>query len=191
MGCTVSCCGDESDHKTASQQHAHQSSTLSQVDFESIPLFTFEGQTVTAKICHVHDGDTVTIGFDLLATLSTTNSNNKRHHYVKFNMRLLGLDAPEVKLKKTAPHRELEMKAGALVRDVLAQRIDTKLVKVHFRGKDKYGRLMGTITQRDGIDINAWLIEQKLAKPYAGKKKESWNVEELRDVVKRSQSLMS
>lgn len=41
-------------------------------------------------------------------------------------------------------------------------------------GRDRYGRLLATVTLPDGTDLAAWFVNNGLALPYEGGKKASW-----------------
>ncbi len=88
----------------------------------------------TARVTRVHDGDTVWV--QPLAG----------GPYRK--LRLLGIDAPEIC-----------QAGGEASRDALAGRILRQVVRVEEHGDDTYGRGLARI-ERDGQDLNAWMLER-------------------------------
>jgi endonuclease YncB( thermonuclease family)/methylphosphotriester-DNA--protein-cysteine methyltransferase len=85
---------------------------------------------IEGKVTNVHDGDTVTV----------TDQDNK-----KTNIRLQGIDAPELK-----------QAFGTAAQENLARMVLGKQVTIYWTKVDKYRRIVGTI-MLDGRDVN---IEQ-------------------------------
>ncbi len=84
--------------------------------------------------------------------------------------RLLGFDAPETHFAKCRAEREL----GLIAKQRLEELVDTSEVKVLESGKiDRYGRTLAKLTA-NGRDVGEILIAEGLARPYFGKKRESW-----------------
>jgi micrococcal nuclease len=84
--------------------------------------------------------------------------------------RLMGFDAPETHRAKCAAEREL----GFIAKHRLEELLATSEVKVLESGKiDRYGRTLANVTA-NGRDVGAILIGEGLARPYFGKKRESW-----------------
>lgn len=98
-----------------------------------------------AKIIRVYDGDTVTAVIDLGFNVSITE-----------NVRLSGLDAPEV--------RGEERPDGLISRDRLREKVlDKNVIVKTFKDKTgKYGRYIGEIYLEEE-NINEWLITEGLA----------------------------
>lgn len=101
-----------------------------------------------ATVLSVHDGDTITalvdLGFDLQFHTS---------------VRLAHLDAPE-----------LPTPEGFRSRDALKALVGGKPVVILSPGRDKYGRVLGTIFLGE-TNVNALLLQRGLAKPYEGGKR--------------------
>jgi endonuclease YncB( thermonuclease family) len=111
------------------------------------------------KVIKVYDGDTITI----VTPLHNGDLAASRDLY-KFNVRIAGIDTPELKSKKTnTGEREL----GVLARDALAALIMNKVLRLENIGYDKYGRILCDLYLND-IDISKWLIANKHATPYGG-----------------------
>lgn len=102
-----------------------------------------------AIITEVYDGDTITADVDLGFNIWAKS----------LKLRLSGIDAPEL--------RGEERTEGLRVRDIVRQMILSKNVIIQTE-KDKtglYGRWLCRVIL-DGTDINQWLLEQNLVKPY-------------------------
>lgn len=98
-----------------------------------------------AKIIRVYDGDTVTAVLDLGFNVSITE-----------NVRLSGLDAPEV--------RGDERPDGLISRDRLREKVLDKnvIIKTFKDRTGKYGRYIGELYLEEE-NINEWLISEGLA----------------------------
>ena len=95
-------------------------------------------------ILRVIDGDTVEIGF-----------------IVKRSLRLSGINAPEPDtLEGIATASAL---SGELPKGLLTT--------VDLKGKEKFGRLLGRVKTKTGVDASKWLIDNKHAMPWDGKGK--------------------
>lgn len=125
---------------------------------EDIPMLSFEGQQIEAKVVSVYDGDTVKVVFPL---------NDK---FYKWNCRLTGIDTPEIRT------RCKEEKAyGYKVRDYLREKILNKVVMLKCGDFDKYGRLLTEIMCiGEECSVNQWLIQNDYAFSYDGGTKKSW-----------------
>jgi len=108
-----------------------------------------------AKVLSVYDGDTITVVLDLGLHINFT-----------VNLRLLGVDTPEIKGKDRV--------RGLEVRDYVREKTLNKnvLIKTHKQGK--YGRYLATVYYLDKdtwINLNVKLIEKKYAREYWGGKR--------------------
>lgn len=142
-------------------------------------FFTLDGDTCVGYCVSVYDGDTCT--FNLKTKIGIH----------KWKIRLLGLDAPELKTKD-----ELEKMHAKACRDTLAEWIQYKECHVKCSGYDKYGRLLAVIyaqdkndlskskdletigNQKNYIDVNDWLIKNTPCVPYDGKTKQKIKYDE-------------
>jgi endonuclease YncB( thermonuclease family) len=115
-------------------------------------MFSIDGLITYAKCVKVYDGDTCHCVFFFHDVA------------IKFSVRLLGIDTPEL---KTGSHRE----EAKIARDALVELILNKIVKLHCHGWDKYGRLLGDIETMDGINVSAYMLERGYAVRYDGGKK--------------------
>jgi endonuclease YncB( thermonuclease family) len=132
-------------------------------DFTDVPIHSFAGKVIPGKIDSIYDGDTMAVGF----FYGPEQQENK------YQIRLHGCDAPELRPRKFASLelKELEIEAAKIVRDRMIEMIVTYvagsispvtsgaegtygLVWIEFsRGKkDMYGRQLATIKlfDRDG-----------------------------------------
>lgn len=128
-------------------------------DMHNIPLTTFENKICVGKVCRVLDGDTVEIIIKL-------------EKIEKYQLRLYGINAPEIHTKNE------EERVAGLFSKVQLEKIldkDNNLVTIFFTKDDKYGRRMGIIKTKSGIDCNKWMLENNLAQEYFGEKKLDFN----------------
>jgi len=107
-------------------------------------------------VIKVYDGDTITIA----AKMPFINSPIYR-----FSVRLSGIDCPEIK-GSSLTEKELAINA----RDALANKVMGKLVTLQNVSLEKYGRLLADV-YCDGMNMNHWMLDNKLAIPYDGGKK--------------------
>jgi endonuclease YncB( thermonuclease family)/methylphosphotriester-DNA--protein-cysteine methyltransferase len=112
--------------------HAQQPSSVA-VPVNNVQL------VIEGKVVKVHDGDTVTV----------LDQDNK-----KFNIRLQGIDAPELK-----------QEFGAASQKNLSGMVLGKQVKIFWNKVDKYRRTVGTI-MLDGRDINIEQVKAGVAWHY-------------------------
>ena len=106
------------------------------------------------RVIKVYDGDTITI--------ATRFPEFHPTNIYKFQVRLNGLDAPEIKGKDTE-----EKLAAINSRDKLSKKILNKEVELREVGFEKYGRQLCEVWH-DGVNINKWLIKNRLAVEYDG-----------------------
>ena len=84
-------------------------------------------------------------------------------------IRLRGVDTPEI-LGKCDEEKALAIKARDFVRDLLANAESIILQNI---GRDDFFRILADVSA-DGVDLSRTLIQNKLGRPYDGRKKESW-----------------
>lgn len=116
---------------------------------DDIPKFSLAGHEYEAKCVSVYDGDTCHIVFEYNGALT------------KWTLRLLGINSPEIKDKDP----EIVKKAVES-RDFLRSIILDKIIKVKIEGFEKYGRLLGTITVKQGkkyVNVNKLMIDKGYA----------------------------
>ena len=144
--------------------------------YYNTPKFTLKNKIYEAKILDIYDGDTITICINL-----------EGFNYVKMNVRLEGIDTPELH----GNEKELGISARNFLinkltditfedtvkysRDNIRKLINnnTHIIKVMFGDFDKYGSPL-CIIYKNNININDLMIHNKYGKKYDGGKKESW-----------------
>ena len=135
---------------------------------DNTKLYSLEGRKFRAKVVDIYDGDTITVVFKL------------NGHYVKYKVRMYGYDSPEMKPLKNIPNRMDIIANAKYAKAKLSEKILNKIVILECLKWDKYGRLLATVYLQHskllfcGIDenMNNWMVEEGLGKPYFGGKKE-------------------
>ena len=126
------------------------------------PLVSSPVGSYRAQVTKVIDGDTIEARVQIWPGQEIITK-----------LRLRGIDAPEIK-GACGP----EVKQGEAARDRLAALIGNQMVIVTEIGPDKYyGRVVARIltTGVDGpVDAGTVLVSERLARPYGGKRRESW-----------------
>lgn len=144
---------------------------LNQLTLKNTKTFSFNGLDIFAKVGRVHDADTLTILFKY---------NNQAF---KHNIRLLGVDAPEMNSKVDA-----EKKVAQLGQIFLSDLILNKIIRVKMTDFDQYGRSLCYIYLLDSeTTINSLLVEQGYVRPYGldgNLHKEPWTDEDLNKIKK-------
>lgn len=133
---------------------------------ENTPVYTYENIKKLVKILRVIDGDTIDIAFYYEDTGKT----------FKHRVRLYGIDAPEKHPSLSNVERNKEIEAANKSQEALTQRLkeNDNLVVALFHKFDKYGRLMATLYDKQGEDINKWMITSGHAQEYFGKTKKKF-----------------
>ena len=133
---------------------------------DAISYFTFRGQIFYAFPCNIYDGDTFSIFFLF------------RGHMMKYRVRMLGYDSPEMKpsLKKENRLQEKELAIQARNRLIfLLGRHPHGMIRIECGDFDKYGRILGKVWNMvDEKTVNEIMMEEGHGKPYDGGKKEEW-----------------
>ena len=135
-------------------------SAISDVEMENATydnLPPFVPEITSGKIVRVYDGDTVTI-----ATRISVDGKEIPKIF-RFNVRLLGIDTPEMRTKNQA-EKALAIKA----RDALNAYVMNKIVTLQSVSYDKYGRILADILTKDGVNISDWMIANAYAVKYDG-----------------------
>jgi len=140
-------------------------SELLDKSFDDFDSYNLDGERLIAKIIKVHDPDTVTIGW------------KQDSRWVRTNVRLLGIDAPELHSKVAK-----ESQLCRFGREWLKANYLNKLVFVECQEMDKYGRLLGNILDYTDptINVNNKLISLQFVRAYGGDlHKDAWSDTEL------------
>lgn len=141
-------------------------SQLENLDPNTVPKVPLQNVIIDARIVEVYDGDTVKI-IVMLGDVPFFIS-----------LRLLGIDAPEIKKgKDKLPEENL---AAIKVREHIKTMFPKQMGKVMFRDWDKYGgRILGDLYTLEGINVVETLIKEGWGRPYNGEKKKEWTLKEL------------
>jgi len=91
--------------------------------------------------------------------------------------RLYGIDTPEKRPLRSDPLRHLEIEASHRATQALTDRLRENdwIVVAHFDKPDKYGRLLCTLFDKNGENLNEWMIRMGHAVPYFGKTKKKFH----------------
>ena len=159
---------DKPTEQKEQEEQKEQTDPYMNATYENTPEYTLEGLRSTVKILRILDGDTVDIA------LYHTGVDKVYRHRVRLN----GIDTPEKRPALSDPNRHLEIEASKRSKEALEQRIkenDERVVAVFYR-PDKYGRLLCTFYDKNGDDINKWMITNGFAYEYHGKTKKAFEI---------------
>jgi len=133
---------------------------------KNTPFFTFACKEFLCKCISVYDGDTITVAFKPFSNVENTNVGS----IYKYNIRLAGIDTPEIRTKNPD-----EKKRAIVIRDKLREKILNKFVFIKCGKFDKYGRLLGDVYDEKKTEhINKWLIDNGFAYAYDGGTKQEF-----------------
>ena len=110
-------------------------------------------------VVKVYDGDTITIASKMPYEASPL---------FRFQVRLEGIDTPELKSKNPKEKAAAKVAKEALQTLLLHKHIQLKEVK-----NEKFGRILAYV-YLDDMNVNEWMISQSYAVAYDGKKKSEW-----------------
>ena len=135
---------------------------------ENTPYDTVEGLKTRIKVLRVIDGDTLDVGMC-----------RDGRTVLKYRVRLYGIDTPEKRPSRSDPLRHLEIEASLRSKQALTDRLmeNDWIVIAHFDKPDKYGRLLCTLFDKNGENLNEWMIRMGHAVPYFGKTKKKFQAE--------------
>lgn len=133
---------------------------------ENTPAYGYENVKKLVKVLKVIDGDTLDIAL----------YHDEARKIFKHRIRLYGIDTPEKRPLLSNPERNREMEAAKKAQGALVQRLkeNDNVVIALFHTFDKYGRLMATFYDKQGDDINKWMITSGYAQEYFGKTKKKF-----------------
>jgi micrococcal nuclease len=139
---------------------------LENLDPNKVPKVPLQNEIIDARIVDIHDGDTVKV-IVLFGDVP---------FYI--SIRLLGVDAPEIRKSKDKLIEEYE--AAVKVRDYMRSMFPRNIAKVKFHDWDKYGgRILGDIFTSEGVNVSELLISEGWVRRYNGEKKKIWLLDEL------------
>jgi endonuclease YncB( thermonuclease family) len=131
---------------------------------ENTFYFNYEKIKKKVKILRIIDGDTVDIAMSLL------ESESVKDNIYKYRVRLYGIDTPEKRPPKNDPNRDKEIAASKRSSEALNNylRKNNYIIIAQFYKPDKYGRLLATFYDKNGDDINKWMVSIGYAYEYFG-----------------------
>lgn len=119
---------------------------------------TFRGP-VEAAVLQVIDGDT------FLAEALVWPGQS-----IRINIRIRGIDAPEMKSRCAAEHE-----AALRAREALEKLIGDGFISIsNIGGAKYYGRVLADVETSEGAMVGDELIARSLARPYAGGRRQGW-----------------
>jgi endonuclease YncB( thermonuclease family) len=124
--------------------------------------YSFDGHTCLAKCVKVYDGDTITVVFKWSNT------------FHRFNIRMDGYDAPELRPTCNDSKKEVEKAWAIKSRDYLRSLILDRIVTIKCGKFDKYGRILATV-MLGGECINDKMLLNGYCRKYNGGRKEAWD----------------
>ncbi len=104
---------------------------------------------ISAKVIKVYDGDTITV-------------HDSQSDIYRFNVRINGIDTPEMKSTN-----EKEKRIAMLAQSKLSELIMNKMITMDVLCYDKYGRLLADVYY-GAVRLSDWMLDQRLAVPYDG-----------------------
>lgn len=139
------------------------------------PLFSLKDTKTGARVVSVYDADTITVVIPFAGSFS------------KFNIRLYGIDTPEMK-SKVAEVRDKAIKARERVINLITSgksanvskkelqtylTANITLVYIECFEQDKWGRTLAKVYLKEGDakSLSDILLDEKLAYPYFGETK--------------------
>jgi micrococcal nuclease len=91
-------------------------------------------------------------------------------HTVRVNVRIRGIDAPEMKARCNA-----ERTAALKAREALASLFGDGTVAIsNISGAKYYGRVLADVTTADGHAVASVLLGERLVRPYGGGRRGAW-----------------
>jgi len=116
--------------------------------------------TYSAELLKVIDGDTIEVDFDLGFGVWLRNQR----------IRLNGIDTPESRTTNKEEKTRGELSKNKL-KEILSK---SKRVTIttSLDPNEKFGRILGVIINEQGVNVNAWLIDNNYAVSYTGQNKE-------------------
>jgi len=119
---------------------------------------TFKGP-VEATVIEVIDGDT------FLAEAHVWPG-----HSVTVNIRIRGIDAPEMK-SRCGTERDAALRARATLGELIAK---GSVSLTNIGGAKYYGRVLADVATPEGLSLGPELLDRALVRPYRGGKRDGW-----------------
>lgn len=90
-------------------------------------------------------------------------------HYVTVNVRIRGIDAPEMKARCT-----LEREAALSAREALTRMLGDSASIANISGAKYYGRVLADVATTDGVAVAGEMLGLALVRPYDGGHRDGW-----------------
>lgn len=139
--------------------------TITRFPIKWIDTVEFVPPLHSCEVIKVYDGDTITVAVphtDLFGIVQNANKGLQTNIY-RFQIRLAGIDTPEIKGKT-----EDEKTAAKIVRDALSELILGKTITlINLKHESKWGRILADV-YLDELYINQWLLTKRYAVAYFG-----------------------
>jgi len=126
------------------------SNKLNNIDVENLKHFV--PKIKECKVIKVYDGDTITVAAFLKGDPEC----------YKFQVRLNGIDSPEIK-----GSCENEKKHAIISRNALSDQILNQIITLDVKGNEKYGRVLADVLY-NGKNMNEWMVQNGYAVKYDG-----------------------
>lgn len=110
------------------------------------------------QVTDVYDGDSLTAEIALWPG-----------QYVQAKVRIRGIDAPEIRGKC-----EVERQKARQARDFLKQAILGQKIMLSDVVREKYGRILASVSKADGGSVSKMMADEGLARRYQGRARQSW-----------------
>lgn len=113
---------------------------------------------VEARVLSVVDGDTFRAAAHVWPG-----------HHVTVNVRIRGIDAPEMKARC-----EIEREAALSARDALAAMLGETVSIANISGAKYYGRVLADVATAGGAAVADEMLRLELVRPYDGRRRDGW-----------------
>jgi micrococcal nuclease len=90
-------------------------------------------------------------------------------HHVRINVRIRGIDAPEMKARC-----DTERAAAEAARDVLSRMLGETVSIANISGAKYYGRVLADVATADGVAVAEAMLGLALVRPYDGGRRDDW-----------------
>ncbi len=110
-----------------------------------------------AKIVRIIDGDTIVVDINL----------GMRHIVEREQIRLYGINTPEMNTQEGKDVKKIVEKFLPIGSEITLETIKDK--------RGKYGRILGVIFLKNGMQLNLWLLENGHAKEFMAETKDLIN----------------
>lgn len=124
--------------------------TLSRIEnLDDVGKFSFDKKTCVARVLRVLDGDTIRVALILDGSAQA------------FDVRLQGIDAPEMKPRKNDPDRDAIKREAINARNALrAMLLEGSYCRLQCGPFCKFGRILAIVYDEDGQNVNDSLVQR-------------------------------